>query len=366
MALLIIKTKHKCTISLMVDFLELLANLRVPNVPLSWHKLKENIRKAEGESKVDRRTIDATLYFCPDCEQESTKSDRCMNKECGCYANPSTAPHSFLVMNVKQQMEQLFLSIDREDLHLNKEMARSSLPMTDVYHGQVYRSVLRSLQHEEHNSFVSLTCNIDGVAVYTSSEQSMWTFTACLNELKRSIRFNLERIIGDDQLSSNAFVFHSSDLVLGISVGRKKPSKAIMQKMLHPIVVRLKELQKAALYRIADGSYEVLRIYLIGVSNDKPANSLVQNQAEPNAMYGCSKCEIAGNHLRHGCTLSKESRSFQDIRCQPDFKRNQTNQRRLLPRMFASFQRLPTTNHCFDPMLVGVSSPMVFRMVFAS
>ena len=94
-----------------------------------------------------------------------------------------------------------------------------------------------------------------------------------------------------------------SVLVLGISVGRKKPSKAIMQKMLHPIVLRLKELQKAGLYRISDGSYEMLRIFLIGVSNDKPANSLVQNQAEPNAMYGCSKCEIAGNRLPHDCTL---------------------------------------------------------------
>ena len=300
MALLIIKTKHKCTTSLMVDFLKLLLILRVPNVPLSWHKLKESIKKAEGESNVDRRTIDATLYFCPDCEQESTKPDRCTNKECGCYANPSTAPHTFLVLNVKQQIEQLFLSIDRGDLHLNKGMATSSLPMTDIYHGQVYQNILRSLQNEQHNSFVSLSCNIDGVAVYTSSEQSMWTFTACLNELKRSIRFDLERIIGNDPIVIQHLCNRFSDLVLGISVGRKKPSKAIMQKMLQPIVVRLKELQKAALYRIADGSYEVLRIYLIGVSNDKPANSLVQNQAEPNAMYGCSKCEIAGNHPHHG------------------------------------------------------------------
>lgn len=39
----------------------------------------------------------------------------------------------------------------------------------------------------------------------------------------------------------------------------------------------------------------MLRIYLIGICNDKPANSLVQNLPEPNALYGCSKCEIAGN-----------------------------------------------------------------------
>lgn len=30
----------------------------------------------------------------------------------------------------------------------------------------------------------------------------------------------------------------------------------------------------------------------MGVSNDKLANSLVKNQSEPNAIYGCSKCDI--------------------------------------------------------------------------
>jgi hypothetical protein len=68
-----------------------------------------------------------------------------------------------------------------------------------------------------------------------------------------------------------------------------------MQQLLIPIVSRLKELQKPHLYRISINSYQMLRIYLIGISNDKPANSLVQNQPEPNALFGCSRCEIAGH-----------------------------------------------------------------------
>ena len=67
-----------------------------------------------------------------------------------------------------------------------------------------------------------------------------------------------------------------------------------MQKILSKLVFHLKELQKPNLYQVSTFSYEILRVYLIGVSNDKPANSLVQNQPEPNALYGCSKCEIAG------------------------------------------------------------------------
>lgn len=91
------------------------------------------------------------------------------------------------------------------------------------------------------------------------------------------------------------YSFYPYYLVLGVSVGYRKPSRMIMQQMLQMIVVCLKELQQPILYEVSNSSYELLRIYLIGICNDKPANSLVQNQAEPNAMYGCSKCEISGN-----------------------------------------------------------------------
>ena len=67
-----------------------------------------------------------------------------------------------------------------------------------------------------------------------------------------------------------------------------------MQAMLKPIVESLKELQTPSLYSISSNDIQFLRVYLLGISNDKPANSLVQNLPEPNAEYGCSKCEIAG------------------------------------------------------------------------
>ncbi|CAF1457563.1 unnamed protein product [Rotaria sordida] len=100
----------------------------------------------------------------------------------------------------------------RNDLHLPADKYRNSKKsMTDIQDGHVYTNILHSLENERQSKFISLTCNIDGAAVYTSSEQSMWTFTACINELKRTIRFSIENII-----------------VLAISVGRKKPSRIIM------------------------------------------------------------------------------------------------------------------------------------------
>ena len=70
-----------------------------------------------------------------------------------------------------------------------------------------------------------------------------------------------------------------------------------MQKMLSLMVLRLKELQKPNLNEISMGSDEILPIYLIGICNDKPANSSVQNQSQPNGVFGCSKCVIPGDCL---------------------------------------------------------------------
>ncbi|CAF4028969.1 unnamed protein product [Rotaria sp. Silwood1] len=212
------------------------------------------------------------------CNNESNNPNKCTDSYCSYSTNTLVAPHTFMIMNIQQQIQQVLRSINQNDLHLPETRCRASEEsMNDIQDGNVYRNILYSLKNERQPNFISLTCNIDGVAVYTSSEQSMWTFTACINELKRTIRFSMENII-----------------VLAISVGRKKPSRVIMQKMLSPIVLRLKELQKPKLYQVSVNSYEMLRVYLIGISNDKPANSLVQNQPEPNALYGCSKCEIAG------------------------------------------------------------------------
>ncbi|CAF2233614.1 unnamed protein product [Rotaria magnacalcarata] len=276
--LLMIKKKHKCTNNLLIDLLKLLTLLKVPNVPSSWHKLKQIIRRSNTKPKEKEKLIDVTLYFCPECNNESNDPKKCTDSNCSYSTNTLIAPHTFMIMNIQQQIQQVLRSIDQNDLHLPETKCRDSpKSMNDIQDGDVYRNILYSLKNEHQPKFISLTCNIDGVAVYTSSEQSMWTFTASINELKRTIRFSIENII-----------------VLAVSVGRKKPSRVIMQKMLSPIVLRLKELQKPNLYQVSINSYEMLRVYLIGISNDKPANSLVQNQPEPNALYGCSKCEIAG------------------------------------------------------------------------
>jgi hypothetical protein len=291
-----IKKKHKTTNSLLIDILKLLTLLKVPKVPVSWHQLKQTISKSDEKQIQKQKMIDLTLYFCPECEEQSNDRNRCTNTSCSYNMNVLVPPHTCMIMNIQQQIEQILKSIHENDLHLStKRYRKSTTSMTDIQDGRVYKEIICSLKNGPQIDFITLTCNMDGVAVYTSSEQSMWTFTACINELKRTTRFSIENIIGKKSITIYSFSFFSLCIqVLAVSVGRKKPSRSIMQKILSPIVSRLKQLQNINLYKIAGDSYEMLRVYVIGICNDKPANSLVQNQSEPNAMHGCSRCEIAG------------------------------------------------------------------------
>lgn len=80
---------------------------------------------------------------------------------------------------------------------ISESNSHRSSDMFDIQHDNMYRNVVYSLRNQRKKLFITLTCNIDGAALHTSSEQSMWTFTACINELRRSIRFNLENMIGE-------------------------------------------------------------------------------------------------------------------------------------------------------------------------
>lgn len=202
------KKKHKCSNSLVADMLKLLIALKVPHIPSSWYKLKGYVKKTEEAPQVKQQMIDSTLYFCPECQQQSIDACKCTNEKCSFFSNTLIPPHTFLVMNIQQQIQQILKSIDQDDLHLQAQPSTVfTTPMTDIYHGRVYKNIIESLRNEQHNHFISLTCNIDGVAVFTSSEQSMWTFTACLNELDRLIRFNMENIIGINFTKYNYYIF---------------------------------------------------------------------------------------------------------------------------------------------------------------
>lgn len=191
-----LKKKHKCTNSLMTDFLKLLKVLNVPHVPTTWYKVKELIKRTE-QTRDDNQLIQSTLYFCPECEENTSEPNRCTNLSCTSAGNRLIFPHSFMVMNIQKQTEQILRSIDQRDLNLSPSTRSNETgSMSDICDGRVYRNIVCSLRNERQRLFLTLTCNIDGAAVYTSSEQTMWAFTACINELNRPLRYLVENILG--------------------------------------------------------------------------------------------------------------------------------------------------------------------------
>lgn len=58
----------------------------------------------------------------------------------------------------------------------------------------------------------------------------------------------------------------------------------------------LKTLENGQFYVVAaaENAMMKLKVFVIGATCDKPAQSLVQNTAEPIGKYGCGQCEIPG------------------------------------------------------------------------
>lgn len=194
---MLIKKKHKCTNSLMIDLIKLLKMLNVPNVPATWHRLKQTILKTGDSKEKNSSIIKSITLYCPQCNEKSFSSNKCTNDKCLFQFNKVIQPHTFFLMDIRQQIQQILKSIDRNDLRLSRQLDKDSATlMRDIQDGSIYNNILKTLSNERNRDFISLTCNIDGVSVYSNSEQSMWTFTACINELKRSIRFGIEKIIG--------------------------------------------------------------------------------------------------------------------------------------------------------------------------
>ncbi|CAF4441877.1 unnamed protein product [Rotaria socialis] len=134
--LLIMKKKHKCSNSLINDILKMLITLKVPRVPASWYKLTEIIKRTDDTSKSNQQIIDSTCYFCPECEQEST--------------NP-IAPHTFMVMNIQQQIEEVLRSTHQNDLDLSAQTStESTTSLIDIHNGDVYKNIVHSLRKENH------------------------------------------------------------------------------------------------------------------------------------------------------------------------------------------------------------------------
>ncbi|CAF3117712.1 unnamed protein product [Rotaria sp. Silwood2] len=321
--LLTLKTKHNLTFECLNDIRKLLIVLKVQNVPSSIYHIRKLINtKSRSTPCTLSSTGTSSMIICQKCERVSFSKTSCSHIDCENHEKYTTNPYNYIYFDIRDQLQQIF----RREQHINcftpenKPFINTS--MHDIYDGKIYRSLFSQIETNKTNYIMTLMMNVDGVAVGNNTEQSLWIITCVINEIKRKQRFKIQNVV-----------------VGGICSCYKKPSRAIMQILLEPIVNQLLLLEQQHLFQIkgTKNEYKLIRMYLIGACNDKPANSLVQNAPEPIAKYGCSRCELRGetvlsnsnDQIAQNKSSSTEKKSRKDTHKIRVFPTNEDNQTQL-------------------------------------
>ncbi|CAF3430102.1 unnamed protein product [Rotaria socialis] len=278
--LITIKTRYHLTFECVNDVRKLLIALKVKNVPSSIYHVRELVNtNSKSASTPSTKDIVPPLIVCQKCERVSTSKDFCTYSDCQNHQKYDINPYSYVYFDIYHQLKQILCREENIRFFSTDNYTAANNSLSDIYDGDVYRSMLTKLQLNKTNLLLTLMMNVDGVAIGNNTEESLWIITFTLNEIKRSERFRTHNVI-----------------IGGVCSCYKKPNRKLMQFLLKPIVEQLKQLQERHLFQVkaCNNEFKLIQMYLIGACNDKPANSLVQNIAEPIGKYGCSRCELPG------------------------------------------------------------------------
>lgn len=279
------KTKHKLTLQCLDDVRELLISLKVKNVPSSMYNICKLVNK-KSKSKTSKsfsKSVALPMIICQACERVSLSKENCSHADCDSHKKYKINPYTYICFDIYHQLQQI---LNREEgiKYVTLKDQAPAKSMRDVYDGNVYRSLLGEIETNETSFILTFIMNVDGVAIGNNTEESLWIITCTINEINRSERFKI----------------HNS-VIGGICSCFKKPTRTIMQLLLKPIVEQLLLLEKHHLFQMKayNNDYKLIRIYLLGTCNDKPANSLVQNAPEPIGKFGCTRCELPGSYVAY-------------------------------------------------------------------
>ncbi|CAF2840344.1 unnamed protein product [Rotaria sp. Silwood2] len=310
--LCLIKRRHKCTNQLIVDILKLL-NKVVPNssiIPKSIYDIRKLLNLNVDQAKKDERSSQ-TIYICQLCETVQLSNSKCSNASCNIGENYLRSPYVYTWFNVREQLEQI---IEREKNMMctsGTDTIMSSRVLKNIVDGRLYKHMIHNEKLDNNTKLFTLSLSTDGVQLASNSSKSLWLITMTINEIDVKHRFLLNNVI-----------------IGGINSCFRKPTRNIMSLMMKPIVQQLQLLEQGGVCEI-QGEMHIYKGFLIGCINDKPANSLVQNIPEPNAEFGCSKCEIQGITAPSNSILARNTKKTGG-----DIKSNKINYIRVFPTSF--------------------------------
>ncbi|CAF2053857.1 unnamed protein product [Rotaria magnacalcarata] len=275
--LCLIKRRHKCTNELIIDIIQLLMKI-VPDptiIPTSIYEIRKLLNINARRNKEDKQ-LSTTVIICQSCETIQVSNKKCSKRECNSQQDYLRKPYTYTWFNIQQQFEEIVTREKKLAFPSNTNTTSPPTSLTDITDGRLYRHFLNNEISDDVTILFTLSLSTDGVQIGLKSTKSLWLITLTINEIDVKNRFLLHNVV-----------------IGGINSCLKKPTRRIMSLMIEPIVQQLQRLEQGAICQFDDETL-IYKVFLLGSINDKPANSLLQNIPEPNAAFGCSKCEIQG------------------------------------------------------------------------
>ncbi|CAF2797171.1 unnamed protein product [Rotaria sp. Silwood2] len=269
-----LRYRHSLTRSCITHICELLQLLRVPNAPLNFTNIESLILCAYRST-----TFPSKAVICPSCFKRSSRSKMCTGTaNCDSQSSFVRVPTINYTFALEPQIRSI---IERNPIMKRKPNKQM---LSDITDGLVYEKILEV----EQQPFLTLLLNSDGGLVKSTSA-SVWITTLVINELPRKLRYLPENV------------------VLGmLTIGGMKPKKTEMSEIMFDMVNELRRLEDGmgVYFRHDNGndSEQMIKIFLLACTCDKPATSLLLNHKESTGFYGCTYCTIKGD-LKQAETL---------------------------------------------------------------
>ncbi|XP_046564144.1 uncharacterized protein LOC124272946, partial [Haliotis rubra] len=200
---------------------------------------------------------------------------------------PENQQSSFIYIPVIGQLQSLFSGLKKSDLLHGGRVKDNPSAIEDIFDGKTYKDIFEDdffkgthKGRKEKEIHISLQLNTDGVALFRSSNYSVWPLYLTVNELNPKLRYSAE-----------------CRLFAGLWYGINKPTMSIF---LQPLVEELKSLYETGTDVVLEGSSLLLRAVLHSVVCDAPARCLVQNFVQFNGYFGCGTCLSKGKSVKTG------------------------------------------------------------------
>ena len=267
--------RHSLTYTAFSDLLEIISFIcPQPN------KCKSSVKQIwKYFGNLDAEKI--VHYYCNFCTQYLCADNPPIETEVcsGCGKIVGKNIPYFLQIPFQQQIQILFKKEEFPAI-LNHRFNSNPSGIEDIYDGALYQELFREGEFLFNPNNISFQMNTDGVAIFKSSNVSVWPIYLTINELPPKVRFSRDMRI-----------------FTGLWFGSTKPK---MTTFLRPFSEELFDTYNNGISVRINEQDVIVRAILLSVCLDAPARCMFQGFTQFNGESGCGYCTEKGKVVLSG------------------------------------------------------------------